>query len=823
MLRCAGRSPIFTLMITLAIAYTNEDQPTARRIATGVESKVHFEHFTVGRSNEGTILADLLTSYSGRVILLVSDNFLTNPNCMLRAESIFSADREILPVVIDAHRFDEVEDRVVTIKTSLATRSDRMHYVSHWQDRYIELRRSAEALTEAGGESFENYLRKIRETSTQVEDILKALKDTWSLTDVQFSADHYRQLFLFAEREDLWRELSQERVSQEEAELPEDLSAIPGMEFLETSSTAQEETVAESTPPEEKPAEPEEVPPAAKEAAAVPEQPEPEQPEPESATEPTEPDIEEPPVEVVLLPEDQAANWIRRAWTMSDAGNTADGLELLNLGRENFPEQLDLHYQYALMLALAANDVEGARHEVDALLKKEPDYQDALYLSGELWEASGNHIAARDDWERLVDLEPFYPYLNQRLGLLLVENFSDDYLDAAGYLRRAVKDEQASPEAFYQYALLLSGPLDREKKAIKMLRRAVKKDPEHAPAQYELAVALFNAGRIEQARTAFRLATALESTYDTAANRRAFFESPPPKTNEAEALRALKQNVAELEAMLTAKDRLPAAPPDAEKTIVISGATSGIGLATAERLAANGYRLILIGRRAERLESLADELREDDVEVHTLELDVRDRNGIGVAIRNLPEEWRRIDVLINNAGKAKGFDPIHEGNIDHWEEMIDVNLKGLLYLTRAITPAMVERGTGMVINVASTAGKEVYPNGNVYCATKHAVDALTYSMRLDLVHHGIRVGQICPAHVEETEFALVRFDGDRERARIYNDFQPLRASDVAKTIHFMIDQPAHVNILDVVLQGTQQASSTVIDRSGRDKYHPEEE
>jgi NADP-dependent 3-hydroxy acid dehydrogenase YdfG len=180
-------------------------------------------------------------------------------------------------------------------------------------------------------------------------------------------------------------------------------------------------------------------------------------------------------------------------------------------------------------------------------------------------------------------------------------------------------------------------------------------------------------------------------------------------------------------------------------------------------------------------------------------------------------------VLINNAGKAKGVDPIHEGDLDHWDEMIDVNVKGLLYLTRAVSPDMVARQSGMIINVASTAGKEVYPNGNVYCATKHAVDALTRAMRLDLVKHGVRVGQICPAMVEETEFSLVRFDGDAERAKIYEDFQPLRSPDVAEAICFMVTQPAHVNILDVVLQGTQQASSTVVHRSGREQYRIAEE
>ena len=189
------------------------------------------------------------------------------------------------------------------------------------------------------------------------------------------------------------------------------------------------------------------------------------------------------------------------------------------------------------------------------------------------------------------------------------------------------------------------------------------------------------------------------------------------------------------------------------------------------------------------------------------------------AVDQLPEAWQQIDVLVNNAGKAKGLDLIHEGELAHWEEMIDTNIKGLLYLTRAISPLMVARGQGHIINVCSTAGKEVYQRGNVYSATKFAVEALTKSMRLDLHDKGVRVGQVSPAHVEETEFALVRFDGDSERAeKVYDNFKPLSASDVAEAIYFIASQPAYVNILDVTMQSIQQASSNHIDRSGRAKY-----
>ena len=249
--------------------------------------------------------------------------------------------------------------------------------------------------------------------------------------------------------------------------------------------------------------------------------------------------------------------------------------------------------------------------------------------------------------------------------------------------------------------------------------------------------------------------------------------------------------------------------------VLITGATSGIGRATAHLLAESGYRLIVTGRRQDRLDLLKKEINDLGADCLTLCFDVRSYESCANAVASIPPEWEEIDVLLNNAGKAKGFDPIHQGKPEHWEEMIDTNLKGLLYMSRLITPGMVERRRGHVINIASTAGKEVYPNGNVYCATKFGVDALTQGMRIDLHKYNIRVSQIAPGHVEETEFAVVRFDGDVQRAKIYEDFNPLTSRDVAETIHFIITRPPHVNIQDVLMMGTQQASSNFIDRSGR--------
>jgi len=246
---------------------------------------------------------------------------------------------------------------------------------------------------------------------------------------------------------------------------------------------------------------------------------------------------------------------------------------------------------------------------------------------------------------------------------------------------------------------------------------------------------------------------------------------------------------------------------------LITGASSGIGEATAEMLAQNGFDLILTGRRIEKLKSLKEKLEKDnECQISILQFDIRDKNETKAAFNTLSEDWKKIDVLVNNAGLAVGLDPIHNGDEDDWDRMIDTNVKGLLNITRLVSPLMVERNTGHIVNISSIAGKEAYANGNVYCATKHAVQALTQSMRIDLVKHGIKVSSVAPGAVE-TEFSLVRFKGDQQKAdNVYTGFTPLYAKDIAETILFMVTRPSHVNIDDVLIMPTAQAFSRVIHR-----------
>lgn len=244
---------------------------------------------------------------------------------------------------------------------------------------------------------------------------------------------------------------------------------------------------------------------------------------------------------------------------------------------------------------------------------------------------------------------------------------------------------------------------------------------------------------------------------------------------------------------------------------MITGATSGIGEATARLLARNSFKLILCGRRKERLDALKTDLSRM-TEITTLSFDVRDQKAVATAISSLQAPWRGIDVLINNAGNAHGFDPIHTGSIEDWDAMVDINVKGLLYVTREVTPIMTERKGGHIINLGSIAGKEVYLNGNVYCASKFAVDALTKGIRMDLNPFGIKVTSINPGLVE-TEFASVRFKGDAVRAEgVYKGMTPLRGEDIADIILYTLNSPAHVVLADITVLPTAQASAAMVRR-----------
>lgn len=487
-------------------------------------------------------------------------------------------------------------------------------------------------------------------------------------------------------------------------------------------------------------------------------------------------------------------------------------------------EQIQAEKENAKTVQVEEQNIEQTMAKQTQEVKKTPNIDD-LFQQGKTAEEAEDYELAKKYYEKVANINDHYPDIHVILGRLALYHFTDAK-EASKHFKKAIKINPNNAEVHYQYANLLYEYAEKPYKAARHFKNTIKLQPDHPFAHYDLALIYYQLGDKFRANRAYLKAIEINPELQTEQNDLAFGYAPQVKvqqeedTEAASKFQALQKDIQRLEQLLianqtqTAQKQVVAKPT---KTVFITGATSGIGRATAEIFAQNGYRLIITGRRKERLKVIKGFFTKNyQADILTLPFDVRDLEAVKEAIDGLADDWRQIDVLINNAGLAKGISPIHEGDISNWDTMIDTNIKGLLYMTRAITPHMVKRKSGHIINVGSTSGKEVYPGGNVYCATKFAVDALTKAMRIDLHQHNVRVSQVSPAHVEETEFSLVRFDGDNQRAnKVYEDFRPLTPKDVAEAIYFMATRPPHVNVLDVVLQGTQQASANHLDRSGR--------
>ncbi|MFT5168406.1 MAG: NADP-dependent 3-hydroxy acid dehydrogenase YdfG/tetratricopeptide (TPR) repeat protein [Saprospiraceae bacterium] len=486
------------------------------------------------------------------------------------------------------------------------------------------------------------------------------------------------------------------------------------------------------------------------------------------------------------------------AYMMS--GAHGDGMKAFETLLEDYPNNVDIRYHYAHNLREEVNDQEKATAHFEKIIKLEPKHHSSYKALAEIAEQNNDFLLAKSYYEKVVNLNPKEQGIYYKLGLITAGFYAEKPKLAVKYFKKAILQNPNHEDAYYRLASILSEDLGKDKKALINYLKILEINPKHPFANYDVALLYYKMDDQENAAKYYEKAWQINSELKTQKNDVAFHYEKLAK---------------KIPVLAPAIDKTPTPFIDNDKVILITGATSGIGRATAAKFAEHGFRLLLTGRRADRLEALkADFETTYDTKVKTLEFDVRNLEEVKSMVNNLEEEWRNVDVLINNAGLAKGYAPIHEGDVDHWDTMIDTNIKGLLYLTRAVAPHMVARKSGHIINICSSAGKEVYPNGNVYCATKHAVDALTLAMRLDLYKHNIRVGQVSPSHVEETEFALVRYE-DAEKAKIYTDFQPLKSSDVADAIFYIVNAPAHVNVNDIVLSGKQQANNTNIDRSGR--------
>lgn len=464
--------------------------------------------------------------------------------------------------------------------------------------------------------------------------------------------------------------------------------------------------------------------------------------------------------------------------------------------QNNHPDITTIRYYYAYYLAQRKSAFDDAIHQLDTILLYDSQNDNAYFLLAELAEIKGNYALAKNYYLQTLAINPNYPNINFRIGVILSEQFMDSHDEASKYLAKELAKTPDNIDALYQLGIIQSD-LGQYTEAKENFQKVLGMNPSHDFANYDLALIHHKENNLSKAAFYYKKGCINNPELKTEQNDQAFL------TGGANESTSIEQSTMETKEVVT-------------KNILITGATSGIGLATAEKFAKEGAcRLILTGRRRNRLTQIVEVIKETyDIEVMFLQFDIRDVLSVREALGTLEAPFDTIDVLVNNAGLALGLSSIADGDLNDWETMIDTNIKGLLYTTKEVVPRMIAAQKGHIINIGSIAGREAYPNGNVYNATKAAVDILTKAMRLDLYQHNIRVGQVAPGHVE-TEFAINRFHGDEEKASIYDDFTPLSPRDIANIIYFMVHQPEHVNIQDVLVFPTQQANATSINRNGR--------
>lgn len=865
-------------MNRIHLAYHDSASGEASKLSQKLQAQGWQVFTSACGTEERGALADALKTFNGPTLLLINDGFLHNLNCqygMLDTYRQIEARPHTHAVLASSMRSGpgNVQARVLT---NLERVSDVIRYMNYWQNAYLLKRKELGSTSTPESAA---KLKPHREVSQEIGEFLKLIRKAKPPSVYDLIDDDGTLLLKLlgtppgtanqapVQEEETPKAAENPQVEEVETPVSDDTNTIvadagteitaatsaaaslkessPEVDIVETSEiqgTATTQTEAVTPPDLPQPEEADPVPPVEevfeevtteyfpeKEPELVQEQEEkPEttveaEPVSETKEEVGEPKVGKPKTEKNAPSEEPTLAEI--AASKAKKSRKANTKELLHLIEEDEledayafaesslradPGNAKLRYYYAVALLRAEDDTctDAAVQELNKLVKSDFSSKAHLALGHVSLERRDYGMARRNleaayAIDKNVDSEVTY-----RLGALLQDEYYEDKKKAKKFLKKATKQSRFNVEDAWYRLAQLDLLTDKKKKAKKKLKKAINIGERHPFAAYDLASLYLREDNIGKANKYYQKAINANPELDTEANQAAFSLLRPviePEGFDASSGAFVAPKVTRETAKI------------GQLTVLITGASSGIGAATARVFAEHGHRLILTGRRVGNLRTLGAKLnKEFNVPIRLLSFDVTEFDATEQLLNTLPEGWNEIDVLINNAGKAKGLDFIHQGQLEHWEEMIDTNIKGLLYMIRLVAPQMVERKHGHIINVCSTAGHEVYPKGAVYCATKHAVDAITQGARLDLHSHGIRVSQVSPAHVEETEFAAVRFDGDTAKAeKVYENFQPLRARDVAMSIYYIAAQPEHVNVQDVLMLSTQQANSTTIDRSGR--------
>jgi NADP-dependent 3-hydroxy acid dehydrogenase YdfG/tetratricopeptide (TPR) repeat protein len=778
-------------MQRVLLAYSPDNQPLVDRVQQDLSNRnIVAECLKAGDQQGVLAFARQLEAAALPVLLFLNDNLLRSRYTMTGLLSCLqNLSQPLLVVLCDGLASDDGGQSYHVVPTQIDRMVHALHYMTHWQNMLLDVgEHFHENHTAAEKVQLEQELDAVRTTANEIADFITYIREKGYISPEQLQAEGYRALyeaFHFQASAPAPQPIAVPPVLPEPEPEPE-----PEPVALAPEAIVETPVVPEPAPQTE-PVTPQRggltfdlpnlIVPKTVSGSAL-------NVDPHKAFESidhllhaAEPTSEQEDVQAIV------GQALADAQVWSENGHPDRALELLQAIQELYPDDTRLETAIQNLQKTADAPAPQLPEPVTQEIPENNNEQEArsYELMGDMAHSKGDYLYAKYCWDKVMELDPEFKGIYMKLGTVCAEQLPEYSQTAQHYLQQALLRNPKEARAY-----LLLAKLNRQNGASEL-----------AMQQYHDAVTLDPELRTRELDLFFFVPAAAPEL---------------PSISEAPA-------VAEVEVVAEPAPvpETPAAvwPEELARevlTILITGASSGIGRASAELFARNGHRVILAGRRVEKLSGLKTQLEDRfRAEALVLPLDVRDQQGVAHVLDHLPENWKNIDILLNNAGLAKGLAPIQEGDLQHWETMIDTNIKGLLYMTRAIAPGMVARKRGHIINISSSAGKEVYANGNVYCATKFAVEALTRSMRIDLHAHNIRVSQVSPGHVEETEFAITRFDGDAQRAKIYEDFQPLRASDVAESIYFIATRPPHVNIQDIWMFSTQQASATIVNRSGR--------
>ena len=675
-------------------------------------------------------------------IMLISENYLRSLSCMSQAVAFMQAGdyASMISVILDSQRLKAgSETEYEAYPTRIMYNNDSIRHRDYWWDELIRLRKASNQVQGAEQLIFEHQKKLVKKISTRMSLFLNKVKTYAPLNWNQFQADGYQVLF---EKLGLGHTEMEERFALEQN---------PAVEEKETKPEESTVMVVANSVPLERPVDT----------------------ELDKGTEKNSDTAEE--IYETIAKE----TTVEEEETKFETATESTTIPTVKTPIVKKQHERDIESTSAALENLESTAERDLVEHLDLLKADDLDF---LFRLAESKMEAEAFDTSRLVYEKILEIDPFNGRAFAGLARLLNQHFEKEPHNAELYYRKAIAFNKPNEQLNYEYGLLVKNQLQSIHKAAELFRSVLEINPRFEPAYFELAVCQAQLGMEDAAKANYLQACALNKVFQTAENDERF-----------SVIRQLSNKGKDVDPRRFNKNTV----------VMVTEATSEIGRSLVERLAVEGYRIIMTGSRENSLTDFKRDIEErfEDVQIQSITLDVRDGANARAAFDSLPEDWKNVDILINNASLVKGLAPFYEGEIADWEQMIDTNIKGLLYMSRMISPIMVERKKGHIVNVGSVVATRP---GSVYCATKAAVVALTKTMRLDLYEHNIRVSSVSPENVE-IKFASTR-SIDKEQAKIYENRQLLKAEDVADAVHYTISRPSHVNVQDLLLSKTQQAS-----------------